>query len=71
MDSSKTGKDEEEMIERLLRVEQTGPTRDRHPRQHAQKRLGCDQPLPLSPLPAANARILIEQSIGRGCGALR
>ena len=46
VDSSKTGKDEEEMIERLLQVEaDRRADRDRHPRQYAQRRLGCDQPL--------------------------
>ena len=67
VDSSKTGKDEEEMIERLLRVE--------HPEEPTEivihvnmLKEGWDVTnlYTIVPLRAANARILIEQSIGRG-----
>jgi superfamily II DNA or RNA helicase len=42
------------------------PNRNRHSRQHAQGGLGRDNLYTIIPLRAANARILIEQSIGRG-----
>jgi hypothetical protein len=46
VDSSKTGAEEDEMVERLLKVEQTDePDGNRHPRQHAEGRLGRDEPL--------------------------
>ena len=67
MDSSQTGEEEDEMIERLLKVE--------HPDQPTEivihvnmLKEGWDVTnlYTIVPLRAANARILIEQSIGRG-----
>jgi type III restriction enzyme len=67
VDSSKTGQEEDEMIERLLRVE--------HPEEPTEivvhvnmLKEGWDVTnlYTIVPLRAANARILIEQSIGRG-----
>jgi type III restriction enzyme len=67
VDSSKTGKEEDEMIEKLLRVE--------HPEEPTEivihvnmLKEGWDVTnlYTIVPLRAANARILIEQSIGRG-----
>jgi type III restriction enzyme len=67
VDSSKTGAEEEAMIERLLKVEHT-----EEPNEiviHVNKlKEGWDVTnlYTIVPLRAANARILIEQSIGRG-----
>ena len=44
--SSKTGEEKDEMVERLLNGREAGrPDGDRHPRQHAQGRLGRHEPL--------------------------
>jgi type III restriction enzyme len=67
VDSSKTGKDEEEMIERLLRVEQTEePTEIVIHVNMLKEGWDVTNLYTIVPLRAANARILIEQSIGRG-----
>jgi len=68
VDSSKSGAEEEEMITRLLKVEHTEePTEIVIHRQPMLKE-GWDVTnlYTIVPLRAANARILIEQSIGRG-----
>ena len=45
VDSSVTSKEEEEMVARLAAGEtDRRADRDRHPCQHAQGRMGCDQP---------------------------
>ena len=67
VDSSRTGKDEEEMIERLLKVE--APSEPTEIVIHVNMlKEGWDVTnlYTIVPLRAANARILIEQSIGRG-----
>ncbi len=67
VDSSKTGKDEEEMIERLLRVEHTEePTEIVIHVNMLKEGWDVTNLYTIVPLRAANARILIEQSIGRG-----
>jgi len=67
VDSSKTGKDEEEMIERLLRVEHTDePTEIVIHVNMLKEGWDVTNLYTIVPLRAANARILIEQSIGRG-----
>jgi type III restriction enzyme len=67
VDSSKTGKDEEEMIERLLRVEQTEePTEIVIHVNMLKEGWDVTNLYTIVPLRAANARVLIEQSIGRG-----
>ena len=67
VDSSKTGKDEEEMIERLLRVEATSePTEIVIHVNMLKEGWDVTNLYTIVPLRAANARILIEQSIGRG-----
>ena len=64
VDSSKTGKDEEEMIERLLRVEQTEePTEIVIHVNMLKEGWDVTNLYTIVPLRAANARILIEQSI--------
>ncbi|MFH0730696.1 MAG: DEAD/DEAH box helicase family protein [Pseudomonadota bacterium] len=67
VDSSRTGKDEEEMIERLLKVEQTEePTEIVIHVNMLKEGWDVTNLYTIVPLRAANARILIEQSIGRG-----
>jgi type III restriction enzyme len=67
VDSSRTGKDEEEMIERLLKVEQTAePTEIVIHVNMLKEGWDVTNLYTIVPLRAANARILIEQSIGRG-----
>ncbi len=67
VDSSRTGKEEEEMIERLLRVEQTDePTEIVIHVNMLKEGWDVTNLYTIVPLRAANARILIEQSIGRG-----
>ena len=67
VDSSKTGKDEEEMIERLLKVEAASePTEIVIHVNMLKEGWDVTNLYTIVPLRAANARILIEQSIGRG-----
>lgn len=67
VDSSKTGADEEEMIARLLKVEQTDePTEIVIHVNMLKEGWDVTNLYTIVPLRAANARILIEQSIGRG-----
>ena len=67
VDSSKTGKDEDEMIERLLRVEHAEePTEIVIHVNMLKEGWDVTNLYTIVPLRAANARILIEQSIGRG-----
>jgi len=67
VDSSKTGKDEEEMIARLLAVESpTEPTEIVIHVNMLKEGWDVTNLYTLVPLRAANARTLIEQSIGRG-----
>ena len=67
VDSSQTGKAEEEMIERLLKVEQTDePTEIVIHVNMLKEGWDVTNLYTIVPLRAANARILIEQSIGRG-----
>lgn len=67
VDSSKTGKDEDDMIERLLRVEHTDePTEIVIHVNMLKEGWDVTNLYTIVPLRAANARILIEQSIGRG-----
>jgi type III restriction enzyme len=67
VDSSRTGKDEEEMIERLLKVEATSePTEIVIHVNMLKEGWDVTNLYTIIPLRAANARILIEQSIGRG-----
>lgn len=67
VDSSKTGKDEDEMIERLLKVEHTEePTEIVIHVNMLKEGWDVTNLYTIVPLRAANARILIEQSIGRG-----
>jgi len=67
VDSSRTGKDEEEMIARLLKVEQTDePTEIVIHVNMLKEGWDVTNLYTIVPLRAANARILIEQSIGRG-----
>ena len=67
VDSSRTGKDEEEMIERLLKVELTSePTEIVIHVNMLKEGWDVTNLYTIVPLRAANARILIEQSIGRG-----
>ena len=67
VDSSKTGRDEEEMIERLLRVERTDePTEIVIHVNMLKEGWDVTNLYTIVPLRAANARVLIEQSIGRG-----
>ena len=67
VDSSKTGKDEDEMIERLLKVEDTDePTEIVIHVNMLKEGWDVTNLYTIVPLRAANARILIEQSIGRG-----
>jgi len=67
VDSSKTGAEEDEMVERLLKVEQTGePTEIVIHVNMLKEGWDVTNLYTIVPLRAANARILIEQSIGRG-----
>lgn len=67
VDSSKTGKDEEEMITRLLAVESEGePTEIVIHVNMLKEGWDVTNLYTIVPLRAANARTLIEQSIGRG-----
>jgi type III restriction enzyme len=67
VDSSRTGKEEEEMIERLLQVEATTePTEIVIHVNMLKEGWDVTNLYTIVPLRAANARILIEQSIGRG-----
>ena len=67
VDSSRTGKDEEEMIERLLKVEATSePTEIVIHVNMLKEGWDVTNLYTIVPLRAANARVLIEQSIGRG-----
>ena len=67
VDSSRTGAAEEEMIERLLKVEETDePTEIVIHVNMLKEGWDVTNLYTIVPLRAANARILIEQSIGRG-----
>jgi len=67
VDSSKTGAEEDEMIERLLKVESTNePTEIVIHVNMLKEGWDVTNLYTIVPLRAANARILIEQSIGRG-----
>ena len=67
VDSSKSGKDEEEMIERLLAVESVDePTEIVIHVNMLKEGWDITNLYTIVPLRAANARTLIEQSIGRG-----
>ena len=67
VDSSSTGAEEEEMIERLLKVEHTDePTEIVIHVNMLKEGWDVTNLYTIVPLRAANARILIEQSIGRG-----
>jgi type III restriction enzyme len=67
VDSSKTGKEEDEMIERVLKVEHTEePTEIVIHVNMLKEGWDVTNLYTIIPLRAANARILIEQSIGRG-----
>lgn len=67
VDSSKTGKDEDEMVERLLKVEQTDePTEIVIHVNMLKEGWDVTNLYTIVPLRAANAKVLIEQSIGRG-----
>ncbi len=67
VDSSKTGAEEDEMVERLLKVEQTDePTEIVIHVNMLKEGWDVTNLYTIIPLRAANARILIEQSIGRG-----
>src|SRR5882672_5162673 len=67
VDSSKTGAEEEEMIERLLKVEHPDePTEIVIHVNMLKEGWDVTNLYTIVPLRAANARILIEQSIGRG-----
>jgi type III restriction enzyme len=67
VDSSKAGAEEDEMVERLLRVEQAEePTEIVIHVNMLKEGWDVTNLYTIVPLRAANARILIEQSIGRG-----
>lgn len=67
VDSSKTGTEEDEMVERLLRVELTSePTEIVIHVNMLKEGWDVTNLYTIVPLRAANARTLIEQSIGRG-----
>ncbi len=67
VDSSKTGAEEDEMVERLLKVEHTAePTEIVIHVNMLKEGWDVTNLYTIVPLRAANARILIEQSIGRG-----
>ncbi|MDR4496016.1 MAG: hypothetical protein R3B74_16690 [Nitrospirales bacterium] len=66
MDSSKTGAEEEDMINRLLKVEHTEePTEIVIHVNMLKEGWKCDQPLYDRPLACGQRADLIEQSIGR------
>lgn len=67
VDSSRTGKEEDEMVERLLKVEHTEePTEIVIHVNMLKEGWDVTNLYTIVPLRAANARTLIEQSIGRG-----
>lgn len=67
VDSSRTGREEEEMVERLLQVESTAePTEIVIHVNMLKEGWDVTNLYTIVPLRAANARTLIEQSIGRG-----
>src|SRR6185312_15047503 len=67
VDSSKTGAEEDEMVARLLKVEHTEePTEIVIHVNMLKEGWDVTNLYTIVPLRAANARILIEQSIGRG-----
>jgi type III restriction enzyme len=67
VDSSKTGKEEDEMVARLLKVEQSNePTEIVIHVNMLKEGWDVTNLYTIVPLRAANARTLIEQSIGRG-----
>lgn len=67
VDSSRTGKEEDEMVERLLKVEQADePTEIVIHVNMLKEGWDVTNLYTIVPLRAANARTLIEQSIGRG-----
>lgn len=67
VDSSKTGAEEDEMVERLLKVEHTDePTEIVIHVNMLKEGWDVTNLYTIVPLRAANARVLIEQSIGRG-----
>ena len=67
VDSSKSGAEEDEMVERLLKVENTAePTEIVIHVNMLKEGWDVTNLYTIVPLRAANARILIEQSIGRG-----
>ncbi len=67
VDSSRTGREEDEMVERLLKVEHTEePTEIVIHVNMLKEGWDVTNLYTIVPLRAANARILIEQSIGRG-----
>jgi type III restriction enzyme len=67
VDSSKTGEEEEQMIERLLKVEQTDePTEIVIHVNMLKEGWDVTNLYTIVPLRAANAKTLIEQSLGRG-----
>lgn len=67
VDSSKTGAEEDEMVERLLKVESTDePTEIVIHVNMLKEGWDVTNLYTIVPLRAANAKILIEQSIGRG-----
>jgi type III restriction enzyme len=67
VDSSKTGEEEDEMIERLLRVEQSDePTEIVIHVNMLKEGWDVTNLYTIVPLRAANAKVLVEQSIGRG-----
>ena len=67
VDSSKTGEEEDEMVERLLKVENTDePTEIVIHVNMLKEGWDVTNLYTIVPLRAANARTLIEQSIGRG-----
>ncbi len=67
VDSSRTGAEEDEMVERLLKVEDTAePTEIVIHVNMLKEGWDVTNLYTIIPLRAANARILIEQSIGRG-----
>ncbi|HTV43564.1 MAG TPA: DEAD/DEAH box helicase family protein [Candidatus Sulfotelmatobacter sp.] len=67
VDSSKSGAEEDEMVERLLKVEHTGePTEIVIHVNMLKEGWDVTNLYTIVPLRAANARVLIEQSIGRG-----
>ena len=71
VDSSKTGAAEEEMINRLLAVESRDePTEVVIHVNMLKEGWDVTNLYTIVPLRAANARTLIEQSIGRGCACL-